>query len=109
MFQFDCEQQTSISQLIGSSVAEKDLGVLMDKLTMRQQCALAAKKGHSILGCIRKSITSRLREVILSLYSALVRQLGAMSSFGLSRRRRTWAHWSESSERPQRLFRDWSI
>ncbi|KAK4817650.1 hypothetical protein QYF61_023240 [Mycteria americana] len=56
-----------------SSFAEKDMGVLMDKLAMRQQCALAAKKGHSILGCIRKSITSRSREVILSLSAALRR------------------------------------
>lgn len=56
-----------------SSFAEKDMGVLMDKLSMRQQCALAAKKGHGILGCLRKSITSRSKEVILC--SALVRQL----------------------------------
>lgn len=47
-------------------MAEKDMGVLMDKLTTRQQCAPAAKKDHSILGCIRKSLTSRSREMILS-------------------------------------------
>ncbi|KGL80715.1 hypothetical protein N309_08555, partial [Tinamus guttatus] len=60
--------------LLESSSAEKDLGVMVDdKLTMRQQCALVAKKGSGILGCVKKSISSRSREVILPLYSALVR------------------------------------
>jgi len=60
--------------LLETSSVERDLSVLVDgRLTMSQQCALTAKQANGILGCIKKSVASRSRDVLLPLYSALVR------------------------------------
>ncbi|RMC06871.1 hypothetical protein DUI87_16321 [Hirundo rustica rustica] len=63
-----------VESLLERNSTEKDLGVLREnKLPMSQQCALVAKKDKRILGGIRKSIASHSKEMIMLLYSALVR------------------------------------
>ncbi|PKU44324.1 rna-directed dna polymerase from mobile element jockey-like [Limosa lapponica baueri] len=67
-------QHTLGSTWLGSRSVEKDMGVLVNnKLNMGEQCAAAAKKANRMLGCIYKGITSRDKELIIPLYSVLVR------------------------------------
>ncbi|GAB0186853.1 hypothetical protein GRJ2_001150600 [Grus japonensis] len=62
------------NEWIESCPEEKDLGILVDeKLDMSWQCALAAQKDNCTLGCIKRSVANRSREVILPPYSAPVR------------------------------------
>jgi len=70
----------------------------------------AAKQAKSILGCIRQSMVSKSREMILPLYSALVRNIWSSGSGAeLPSRRKPGTYWTKSSTGSQRWLRAWSI
>ena len=78
-----------------SSPEEKDFALLVDeRFNMSWEPALAAQKANCILGC---SEMNRLKEVILPLYSALVRpHLEYCMQFWGPQHRRTLKYWSRS-------------
>uniref|UniRef100_K7EY01 Reverse transcriptase domain-containing protein n=1 Tax=Pelodiscus sinensis TaxID=13735 RepID=K7EY01_PELSI len=92
---------------LSSSSAQKDLGITVnEKLDMSQQCALLAKKTNGILGCIRRSISSRSREVIIPLYSALVRpHLEYSVQFWAPTTEKKWMLWKRVQWRVTKMIK----
>ncbi|KAF7244836.1 Protocadherin-11 X-linked [Varanus komodoensis] len=67
-----CHKYRLGDKWLKSSTCERDLRVLVDcRLNMSQQCDVV-KRVNATLGCIVRSVTSRLREVLLPLYMILV-------------------------------------
>lgn len=51
----------------------RDLRVLVDsRLSVSQQCTLAARRANCMVGCVKHSIPNQSKEVILLMYLALV-------------------------------------
>ena len=64
----------SAEEFTESSPAENDVEVLVDeKLTISQLCALSAQRANTILGCIKRGMANRARDMIVPHCSALVR------------------------------------
>ena len=62
------------TDLLESSVGERDLGVLVDsRVAVSQHCAAVAKNASGILECIGRGAVNRARGVLLLFHSALVR------------------------------------
>lgn len=68
------------------SACQRERGIFITLQLSRTQCALPGTKFSSVLGHNRESATSRWKEVVLPLYSALGSpSLDTASSFGLPR------------------------
>ena len=60
--------------VLGRTTQEKDLGVTFSAdMKVSEQCGIAASKGNQILGLIRRTITCKEKQLIVSLYKAIVR------------------------------------
>ncbi|KAK4821080.1 hypothetical protein QYF61_012422 [Mycteria americana] len=68
---------------------------------MNQERALVAKAANGALGCLRRSVVSRRREVILPLCSALVSPHPEYCAHA----RETWSYWRECRQRATKVVK----
>lgn len=88
--------------MLKNSFAENVLGVLVDMLNKSQTRALPTKKVR-VWGCIGSSTASRSSEMILSLYSALVKpHLKCWVLYWGAQNWRDMNYWRMSSKGAQR-------
>lgn len=65
---------TLLGRQVASTELEKDLGVLISNdLKFSKQCIEVEKKAQKLLGYIKRQFSYRNKEIVLSLYNALVR------------------------------------
>ncbi|PKU42856.1 rna-directed dna polymerase from mobile element jockey-like [Limosa lapponica baueri] len=74
-------QYTLRASWLEGSLVENGLMILVvNKLTTSEQCAHMTKAATSILGCTRKSFTSKLREAVFPLCSVPMRHIWSAGS-----------------------------
>ena len=80
-----------------------------EKLNVSQQCALTTWEVNGILGSVRRGVVSRDREVIVPLYSALVRPyLKYCIQSVAPNTGKKYSSWRGSRGWPQRCSEGWS-
>lgn len=72
-----------------------------EKLDVSWKCVLTTQKTKHILGCIKRNMASKLREVVLPLYTALIVQSPPRVQLWNPQNRRTWTCLRGSRGRPQ--------
>lgn len=80
-----CNSTYCVRAVWKTVIQKKDTGIVLDKLNTSQQC-MCVMKTSCMLGCSRKNVDSRLREVhffVIFCYHLLVCSWSTMSNFGL--------------------------
>ena len=68
------EEYKMTNVVLGRSTQEKDLGVTFSAdMKVSEQCGIAASKGNQILWLIRRTLTYKKKQLIVSMYKAIVK------------------------------------
>ena len=64
----------NINAILGGTTKETDLGVILSAgMKVSEQCGIAASQGNQIIWLIGRTITYKEKQLIISLYKAIVR------------------------------------